>query len=474
MFRKIMTSALLGAVCCASVARAAEPSDYIVPGREQMFDGTLSGLRAAHEIFEDGRNDSACPDCSTDRELKFLHALTSAAILVIRDDGGSINSVFEMAEQFGVEVIGNYWSGYLDPCDLPFRAARNRHGAYEIPKTAPDVNEMRNFIDISMIPEIEAIIADLDAISDSPDDRFRIFLDPDETLVFFGPNSLKLQYDLEVDYGEVMILKALLTGLKAQLQAQSAYDMHVDANSMLMEKMYGHSFGANDDLLDPHPEFLKVLPTANDPFTDGAALLAQARQDWIDTIDYYFETLAYITSEDDPPGTDPQDDEFLYINPNARLDLERIEDFLTTLRGSLENDTAGTYPAKTTKTYDIYDAGAALIGQLVVVYDSGIPLGMGGSLDIDGDTGSLTLFTDPNVAPIQWQAEWHGRDEDWIEVDLERYSDGRWSGAYFEGALSYDGNNITNATFEYWGSNSNIGGLFRVHLMIYQDSSSTA
>ncbi len=39
-------------------------------------------------------------------------------------------------------------------------------------------------------------------------------------------------------------------------------------------------FNINYDLLEPHPDLLKVLPTTNDP-NDGAAVLAQVRQDWI-------------------------------------------------------------------------------------------------------------------------------------------------------------------------------------------------
>ncbi|MCK4293884.1 MAG: right-handed parallel beta-helix repeat-containing protein, partial [Planctomycetes bacterium] len=442
MFRKTVITALLVVVCCASVASASSPSDYIIPGRALMFDGTLSGLRAAYQTFDDGIKDPGCANCSTNRELRFLRAVTGTATLVIGDDGGSIDSVLELARQFGIgiELMGDYWAPYFDPCDLVY-IPLNKHGAYEIPPDAPNANEIRNILDVSMIPDIEAAIADLNSISDTPGDRFRIFLDPNETRIFFDSNALGLQTDVEVDYGEVLILKGLLTGLKGQLEAQSAHDLYIDANDTLAEKVYGNSFNINDDLLDPYPDFLKVLPTSNDPSTDGAALLAQARQDLIDSIDYYLDAIYYICNEDNPPGADPQEDEFIYVDPNAQFDLDIINGLFTDLRNSLEYDTVITYPAQTTKTYDIYDSNAVLIGELVLIYDF---------CDIEGEDGNLT-FTGGNISPTAWEVDWHERDEDWIEVDLENHSGGQWWGGYLEGTLSYDGNNITDATLDYWG-----------------------
>jgi len=437
MFRKTVIATLLGVVCCASVALASSPSDYIIPGRALMFDGTLSGLRAAYQVFDNGIND---PSCSNNRDLRFLRAVTGTAMLVIGEDGGSIDSVLELARQFGIELLGDYWAPYFDPCEVVY-IPLNQHGAYEIPPDAPNANEIRNILDASMIPDIEAAIADLNSISDTPGDRFRIFLDPNETRIFFDSNALGLQTDVEIDYGEVLILKGLLMGLKGQLEAQSAHDLYIDANDILAEKVYGSSFNINDDLLDPYPDFLKVLPTSNDPSTDGAALLAQARQDLIDSIDYYLDAIYYICNEDNPPGTDPQEDEFIYVDPNARFDLDIINGLFTDLRNSLEYDTVITYPAQTTKTYDIYDPNAVLIGELVLIYDF---------CDIEGEDGNLT-FTGGNISPTVWEVDWHERDEDWIEVDLENHSGGQWWGGYLRGTLSYDGNNITDATLDYWG-----------------------
>jgi hypothetical protein len=435
MSRKTVSTILLGIVSFTSLAWASDCNDYIIPGRALMFNGKLSGLRQAYQTFDDGINDL---DCSNNRELRFLHAVTRTVMLVIKDDNGSIDSVFELATHFGIDVLGDYWAPHFDPCGLELSIALNQHDAYQIPSDAPDINEISGVIGASMIPEINEIIDELNSISDPCENRFRIFFDPNETRIFFDPSSLGLQHDLEVDYAEVLILKGLLTALKGLLQAQAAYDMCIDANDMLVEKVYGDSFNINTDLLVPHPNLLDVLPTPCYPDANGKAILAQARQDWIDSINYYLNTIDYIRSEGDD-----QEDDLLYIDPNKGFLVDTVNEKLIALRDSLQNDTIMTYPLETTKTYDIYDVNSIPIGQLVLVYNF---------TGIEGDDGSLT-FTDSNLAPSPWEVEWFGREEaNCLEIELEYYSESEWGEGWFEGTLSSDSNSITNGTLEYWGS----------------------
>jgi len=434
MARKTLKTSLLAALICCAAAWAGDADDCIEQGRAYMFEGTLSGLRLAYQTFDDCLNDPGCPDCSTNRELRFLHALMRTTMLVVRDDNGSIDSVFELGREFGVEVLGDYWAAYFEPLGLGTSILRNEHGAYEIPDGAPGADVIRFVVDTSMIPEIEAAIADLDSISDTPSDPFRIFFEPNETRIYFDPITPGLQTAVEVDYAEVLILKGLLTALKGQLQAQSAHDLYVDSNDMLAEKIYGDSFNINNDLLDPYPDFLKVLPTAQFPDVNGAALLAQARQDFIASIDYYFEVIAYIKSE-----TDLQEDDLLYLDPNHSYALDEIIlHRLTTLRDSLANQTAAAYPYETTKTYNVYE-GALLVGELELVWS--LP-------GWDGDGLSL-LFTDPRIAPSRWEVDYFGighGNELW--VDLENYDNG-WRRAFLDATLAADGNSFSVGSFAY-------------------------
>ena len=117
MFRKTVSTILLGIVSFTSLVWAGDCNDYIIAGRALMFDGTLSGLRQAYQTFDDGIND---PNCSNNRELIFLRALTRTAMLVIGDDGGDVNSALEIARLFGVEVVGDL----LDELDYTYVTKR--------------------------------------------------------------------------------------------------------------------------------------------------------------------------------------------------------------------------------------------------------------------------------------------------------------------------------------------------------------
>jgi len=422
MFRKTTIAALLSiCICCTSLAPASEPNDYITPGRLLMFNGAVSGLRSAYQTFDDGIKDTGCPACSTNRELKFLRAITQTAMLVIRDNGGSIDSFLELAKAFDVELLGDS----IDQLQITY--PKNSHNAYQIPSDAPNAGQIRDIFDTSMIPEIAAIISDLNSISDSPANRFRIFFKPSET---------GLENNLEVDYAEVLLLKAILTALNGQLQFKSAYDMHIDANDMLMEKIYGKQLNINVDLLVPHPDFLKVLPTAGDS-NNGAAVLAQVRQGWIEAINNYLAAIEYINNEEDP-----QSDDFLYIDPNDKNIVSTISSRLVTLRDSLINDTPGTYPLNTQKIYHLNNSETSW--ELRLNYNL---IGFAA-----GDRGTFTALDSDGPGPWEITDSWTEASEISIDMD-DAGPDG--GGALFTGIISPDGNTITGGTFEYWGPENN-------------------
>jgi len=439
MFRTRITILL---ICCCLItpAGAAQPSDYLIPGRTQMFQRSLSGLRQAYEIFDSGINNPSCASCANNRELVFLHAVTRTAMLFIDNNNTLVeHSFFELAEEFGLSVVGDYFE-FLD-----VQVELNKQGGYTIPADAPDADQITAVMQNSIVPEIDAIIAELDSISDSPGDRFRIFFTPSET---------GLEEDLEVDYGEVLVLKGLLLAFKGQLEAQSAYDLYISidgklkkaADNLFNGKEPGVNFNINKDFLQRYPNLLKVLPTLGHS-EDGAAMLAQSAQDVIAAIDYYFAALNYITSEDDPPGTDPQEDELIYVDSDSLFLLEVINERLTVLRDSLANDTPMNLPVHTSRTYDIYDSQSNLIGQLVLVSNLS---------DIEGGSGSLTLN---NITPSTWEVDWFDIGEE-LEIDLENHTGGKWYEGYFWAALSSDRNTIQNGTFDYWGwSYGDLAGL---------------
>jgi hypothetical protein len=401
---------------------------YIMPARQAMFDGTLSGLRQANTILEEG---TQAPVCADDREFAFLHAFSKTAMLLIRDDDANIDSFLELAKTFELWLTGDYWAY---PPDLQFQAVLNQHDAYQIPPDAPDANRIRAVLDTSIIPDLTLIINELNSISDSPQDPFRIFLTPDETSVFFGPDSPGLDYDLEIDYGEVLLLKGILTAIKAHLEGQTAYDIAIDANDMLIEKIYGQSINVNNDVLIPHPYLLDVLPTPNYPNVNGTAILAQAAQDFCAAIQYYIDAVNYITSEEDD-----QNDDFLFIDPNANEVSDTINDRLSSMRSSILNDTVGAYPLNTTKTYFVTDPCSATTWLLNLDFDMFL---------LPEETGTLVAS---GSAPSPWVVEGVNIDGNTIMVEMDYDVSGEWSQALLTGDISQDHNSISNITLEYWG-----------------------
>jgi hypothetical protein len=437
MSRKIIVFVLLISSLHTSVGQGSDAGYYIAAGRNLMFDGTFSGLRLAYETFDNGLKDSNCPDCNANRELKFLHAVAKTAMLVIRDNNGTIDSFLELAKTFDVQLTGDFWAPYFYPSVFQLHMPLNQHDAYQIPPDAPDTNQIRAVLDTSIIPEFGNIIDELNSITDSPGDRFRIFLTPDETIIFFGPGSPGLAYDLEMDYGEVLLLKGILTAMKAHLEGQSAYDIAIDANDMLLEKIYGRSIDINDDVLIPRPYLLKVLPTPNYPAVNGKSLLAKAAQDICTAIQYYLDAVAYISSEDDP-----QDDDFISIDPNNKEGSDIIINRLSTLRSSILNDTVGTYPWDMTKTYYMTDPGSTTTWLLEINY---------GVVALPACNTGTFIASDSNSAPSPWEVTDATIEGNTIMVEMDYDVPGEWGGALLTGDISQDHNSISNATFEYWG-----------------------
>ncbi len=115
MCRKVMICLIVCAGFSALSYSAVEPNNYLIPGRAQLFNGSFAGVRSAYKTFDNGLNDGNCAQCSASRELKFFHALSKTAMLLVRSDGNSLDSLFEFAQKFGINISGQYWAPYFEP-----------------------------------------------------------------------------------------------------------------------------------------------------------------------------------------------------------------------------------------------------------------------------------------------------------------------------------------------------------------------
>ena len=149
MSKNILAGTVLIIVCLAGAA-IADPNcseTYIVPAKQELLSGTLSGVREAYYILDKGMQKSIC---AGDRELTFLHAATKTAMLFI--ENGNANNFINIANDFGVTVVGDYFA------ELKINVLKSG-GCYEIPAWAPDANDISQIIQSSIIPEINDIIA---------------------------------------------------------------------------------------------------------------------------------------------------------------------------------------------------------------------------------------------------------------------------------------------------------------------------
>ena len=236
-----------------------------------------------------------------------------------------------------------------------------------------------------VLAQLDSMVAELESIADAPT-PFAVCLTPEET---------GLMDDLEIDFAYVLMLKGLLLARRASLE----------------EPLLGESESIN-------------------------AVLARTRQDWADAITCYLDAVDYITLEDDPPGTDPQADELVYIDPDSRAHIANSTAALVTLRDALQDRAPGTCAAATTRVYDICDANAVRLGELSLTFD-----GAG----FNGQEGRLTL-TDGTLLEI----DWFGLLETG-EIGISMFAPDLATQGWLQGALAGDGSAITNGVVDLWG-----------------------
>jgi len=419
MGRWIATWGLLTCFSLTASAFALTADDYVVAGRVRLFEGTVAGLVQAGDIFEAGISDTHGPDGGADRELIFLHAMAETALLFVdHNDVLAAEGFFRLAEAFGVPLDGMaFYESQMD------RAAEAQGGC--LWPTGATGAEIRQTLCDAIQPQLDAIIGELNSIGDHPD-PFVVYLVPEET---------GLAGDLEVDYGDVLILKGLLLAYKGHLVTRMVRDLDVE-EAALERPLDGGDFW--QDVLWGGPDLSTVL-LALAEVDDDTGLLAQARQDWIAALTCYIAAAEYIAAEDNPTGTDPQEDEFVYVDVEARSRLDSYRQMLATLRDSLQEGVAAIPGAEVERTYDLYGPEAAWIGELTLLFDL---------QSAEGRSGRLTLADGTSL-----DVDWFGRLDD-EQVGISMFSAERKLEGWLEGTMDGGLGTIRDGTLDLWGAAS--------------------
>jgi hypothetical protein len=269
--------------------------------------------------------------------------------------------------------------------------------------------------DASAAASIDRIVTQLNSITNRPT-PFVVHLTPEET---------GLKRDLEVDYGDVLMLKSVLLACKASVQHRRAV-LGAAIGSWLCAQLDGW-FGTAADLLG-----LSISPIEM-PWCD--TLHTQARDDWADAVACYLDALACILAE-----SDPQEDELIYIDPARRADIERSSAALVALGEALGAPTRLAEFTAGTRVYEVIDANSVPLGELTLIFDA--PAG--------GQEGRLTL-ADGTVLEVDWFGLL-----DAGEIGVSMFAPDRPTQGWFHGAIATDLGTISAGEVELWGASRHL------------------
>lgn len=285
----------------------------VAQGRALLFNNgqpSLAGGVAATAWFAE----ALTLDASDAEAAAFLSV---TRVLALMDDHASytagmpIENFRELFDTLGVSETGRdifAWTAKLP---------EDANGDVILPPTLPSLSAVQAFVQSVVVPEIDAAISNLSVISTS----FSLLITSEELGDAIG-NSV------EVDYGDVAVWESGLYGLKAFLELFLSYDLDVSDFQDIAAKLDNDVFDINVDLLDPNPDFLKLV-------TDGASTIQSARTALIGFIDAYLAASQFIRTETD----DQSDDLFTLEADDLQDDLEfRTE--LEKIQSSLENNAA--------------------------------------------------------------------------------------------------------------------------------------
>jgi len=197
------------------------------------------------------------------------------------------------------------WGRNVYDWDVEF--PENEDGNTNLPEGAPTSTEYVDFLTTYLIPEVNEALQNLAHV----DSSFSVILTPAET----DSNDA-----LEVDYGDVLMYRALLHALKTCIKITAAYNVEFNVADLLPRVEDG-SISINDDLLNVYADFLKLL-TPNQMSAAGADLEL--------SIDSYLAASAFIRAEEDDQG-----DDLIAFDSESLADEQKYRHMMEDVKASL-------------------------------------------------------------------------------------------------------------------------------------------
>jgi hypothetical protein len=287
-------------------------ADLVSDGRVLLFNygnPTYSGILAANQKFKDAL--SINPN---NQEAHLFYAVTSLGAFALQNGGGGgLKTLRDVFEAFGMVRNSNDFIQY-SPGDALYDTEYNSpyDAPAQFPANAPSGEALRQFLAGPVMILLNNSIINLDKINST----FQTILTTDET----GDEAV------EVDYGDVLMFKAILNAGKCLISIISSYNINIDTDE-IFNKVKNDQFGISPDLLNVYPNFLILL-------SGGVNTLQSAEAKLLDTINNYLNASNFIRAE-----TDDQFNDLIAFDPDDLQDEELFRQNLIILRVSLNDNT---------------------------------------------------------------------------------------------------------------------------------------
>lgn len=369
---------LISLTICLQAAYADTAEEYIEAGETQLLEKTSTSVQAAYDTFQ-----AAKVEHPNDSVINIYLALTRITNLFLTENPEGAQALLEL---YGFDFEGDTYDTY----DIVPPASTN--GGILIPETSPSGETVRSFLDNSFITTLTGSIANLDtAVSNwTPADKHII-----------PQTYLLTDADIEFDYGDLLLLRAWLKGIKSTLLFISAYDLDVNVREVIaLSNADMFNFNA---VLGRYSDLLMLLPTATTPSVNGSTMLSDAKTAFQGMIEDYLAAMNHIDNDTD---TEAGAEELFEIDECDTNEEEYFRSIMTAAGTSLTSGTAFQV-TEDTETWTFTDDATSY--EILVTLENnkgeGYFSSAGGSEfvgsegwlecgNFDGDTNTITLGFD--------------------------------------------------------------------------------
>jgi hypothetical protein len=299
-------------------------ADAINTGKTQLFQKTVPGVLSAYQTFQGAYASDYASASNADKiKIRVYLAATRMMDVVLRNDGGTVDTLTKLLAQYGVTRTGDAFDG------IRFNLPLNDDQKIILPAGAPSSAEaLRSFFSGPFLTAVNASIADMDAaiaLCPATEGIDREIIS--KTLIHAGDAT---QPDVEMDAGDYWLFRALLKGMKAYALMCAGYNADISIRDVVAVVNMDPGMEGIKRLFDRYQNFLTI---------SNAAKLNEARLTLIDAIDDYMIASEKIRNDNDAVQRNAE--EFFSLEPDnygEALLRENLAKIKTSLQGNTPAD----------------------------------------------------------------------------------------------------------------------------------------